>query len=166
MVHDPEVNTVVDEVSVNLTVDLSQLRALITAYQHGHISREHMIWAYDSPNYFDVPMDDPEPVATEEAVKKAGPDKSKAPPLRMDFNHEWKAHVRISYQDLIDSMDEWIEVDVLGCWGRRYARDDYNFIMLDDDDCPMEEKVYGKFEILWVQDAPQANYFWGMVASV
>lgn len=61
-------------------------------------------------------------------------------------------------------VQDFVEVDVLGCWGRRIAVKDDGSPMLDDDGCICYEKVYGNFELSWTKDEekPDPNWFYGM----
>ena len=69
---------------------------------------------------------------------------------------------------------DYIEVDVLGCWGIRHARNGKfasSPLMYDDDGCPVHEKVYGKFTLERATTPPTApaeqgyddnDYFYGI----
>lgn len=75
-------------------------------------------------------------------------DRSGSPPLYIDQNHSAAPYITIRFQGVVDA-GGWVEVDVLGCWGVRVARDPYGCAMKDSDGCYMFERVYGKFEIVW-----------------
>ncbi len=52
----------------------------------------------------------------------------------------------------------WTEIDVLGHWGKRIALDDKREPITDDDGCFLTEKVYGDFELRYMEPL-------GLVAS-
>jgi len=73
------------------------------------------------------------------------------------------AELMVIYKGTQSHLNIWLEVDVLGCWGVRVMRDDYGNIMHDDDGCMKQEKVYGKFELKYVE--PQQNVYYDPYAG-
>lgn len=74
----------------------------------------------------------------------------KSPPLTMHLKHPEVNLVMVKFNGNL--AEAFIEVDVLGMCGVRYAEDEYGDYLLDDDGFPLTEKVYGKFTIEWLED--------------
>src|ERR1051326_2472120 len=53
---------------------------------------------------------------------------------------------------------DWVEVDVLGCWGTRYVKTPDGSLLHDDDNCPVIEKVHGAFELFYDEDKSSQDH--------
>jgi len=78
-------------------------------------------------------------------------DKTKDPPLhiRVGETEGWN-EVRVLLKG--EEVRDLIEVDVLGCWARRWQRNDYGGFILDDDGVACVEVIYGFFTVVWRKD--------------
>lgn len=85
-------------------------------------------------------------------------DKTKDPPLHVKAGETpgW-AEIRVSNKG--EEVRDLIEVDVLGCWARRWQRNEYGGYILDDDGVACVEVIYGFFKVEWKTEEDHVGYY-------
>jgi hypothetical protein len=95
-------------------------------------------------------VDDPKPI-----------DKTKPPPLHVRVG-ETPGSTEMKVMQKGVEVRDLIEVDVLGCWARRWQRNEYGGYILDDDGVACVEVIYGFFTVEWKAEEEYVSYGYGM----